>query len=48
MLLHMMFRTRCFSCGPEESVRGLVHCVFLTHTICSSIQRAPEDGHIDA
>jgi hypothetical protein len=24
MLLRMVFRTRCCSCGPEESVRGLV------------------------
>jgi hypothetical protein len=27
MLLHMVFSARCCSCGPEESVRGLVHCV---------------------
>jgi hypothetical protein len=30
MLLHMMFSTRCCSCGPEESVRGNVHCVLVS------------------
>jgi hypothetical protein len=27
MLLHMVFSTGCCTCGPEESVCGLVHCV---------------------
>jgi hypothetical protein len=27
LLLHMVFNTGCCSSGPEESVRGLVHCV---------------------
>jgi hypothetical protein len=27
MLLHMVFSTRCCSCGPKEPVRSLVHCV---------------------
>jgi hypothetical protein len=32
MLLHMVFSTRCCSCGPEESLRDLVHCVLVTHS----------------
>jgi len=27
LLLHMVFSTRCFGCGPKEPVCSLVHCV---------------------
>ena len=30
LLMHVVFSTRCYGCGPKEPVCSLVHCVRAT------------------